>query len=77
MRQANITTCTTVAISDSDFEDEDYVPSERCSVASVTYSHCMATLLQQVQPLSFEAVEIQAEVYLPPKFPLDMGAAAA
>lgn len=43
-RRVNLTTCTAA---DSDFDnEEDYVPSERRSVAFVTYSHCCATLLQ-------------------------------
>jgi len=52
---------------ESDFEDDDYTVPERRGIASVTYSHCCATLLQQPQPLSFEAKEIAPDVYPPPK----------
>lgn len=51
----------------SDFEEEDYAPSERHGTAAVTRDLCLVTMLQPPQPLPFEVVEIRADVYPPPK----------
>ena len=65
-RRVNVTTASNL---DDDFEEEDYAPSDLHGTASVTCSHCFATLLQQPQPLPFEAAEIRPDVYPPPKVP--------
>ena len=55
---------------DSDFDDEDYAPSDRRGMFTARHrARCHATLLQQPQPVSFDAVEVKADVYPPPKVP--------
>lgn len=62
VRQANLPTITN---QDSDFEEEDYALSKRRGTALVTHHHCFMTLLQQ--PQLVEAIEMQADVYPPPR----------
>lgn len=49
------------------FNDEDYAPSQRRDVMTVSSSRCCATVLQQPQPLSVQLVEIKSNTYPPPK----------
>lgn len=53
------------AIPELGFEDEDYAPSERHPHVTATSSRCCATLLQEPQRLSFNAVEMNPDVYPP------------
>ena len=67
-RRANVAAST--AGGDSDFDDEDYAPSDRRGMFTARHrARCHATLLQQPQPVSFDAVEVKADVYPPPKVP--------
>lgn len=62
--RANLATCPTGNL---EFDYDDYAPSECQSIASVTCSHCISTLLQQAQPMSFEAIKIHTEIYSLPR----------
>lgn len=68
-RQANVAN---VSNPDLDFEEEDYAPSDQCTTATVTHSPCFTTMLQQPQPLSFEAMDIRPDMYPLPRVALRM-----